>query len=162
SGPSGQPGRFRDSRLVRMCSAASGLRHHRVTGCGRPVTSENILASAAPNAPAPNTAISMRASYQFARAVAGLITGFVTGRRVAVVDDDRDIRDALRGALTDEGYDVTVVPNGLRLLSALQVDKPDLIVLDVMMSWIDGFELCKAIKRNADYQRIPVMFISAK
>lgn len=84
------------------------------------------------------------------------------GRRVAVVDDDRDIRDALRGALTDEGYDVTVVPNGLRLLSALQVDKPDLIVLDVMMSWIDGFELCKAIKRNADYQRIPVMFISAK
>ena len=79
-----------------------------------------------------------------------------------MVDDDRDIRDALRGALTDEGYDVTVVPNGLRLLSALQVDKPDLIVLDVMMSWIDGFELCKAIKRNADYQRIPVMFISAK
>jgi len=84
------------------------------------------------------------------------------GRRVAVVDDDRDIRDALRGALTDEGYDVTVVPNGLRLLSALKVDKPDLIVLDVMMSWIDGFELCKAIKRNHDYQQIPVMFISAK
>ena len=83
-------------------------------------------------------------------------------RRVAVVDDDRDIRDALRGALTDEGYDVTVVPNGLRLLSALQVDKPDLIVLDVMMSWIDGFELCRAIKRNQDYSRIPVIFISAK
>jgi DNA-binding response OmpR family regulator len=84
------------------------------------------------------------------------------GRRVAVVDDDRDIRDGLRAALTDEGYDVTVVPNGLRLLSALQVDKPDLIVLDVMMSWIDGFELCRAIKRNADYSKIPVMFISAK
>ncbi len=84
------------------------------------------------------------------------------GRRVAVVDDDRDIRDGLRAALTDEGYDVTVVPNGLRLLSALQVDKPDLIVLDVMMSWIDGFELCRAIKRNADYANIPVMFISAK
>ena len=84
------------------------------------------------------------------------------GRRVAVVDDDRDIRDALRGALTDEGYEVTVVPNGLRLLAALQVDKPDLIVLDVMMSWIDGFELCKAIKRNSDYQKIPVLFISAK
>ena len=84
------------------------------------------------------------------------------GRRVAVVDDDRDIRDGLRAALTDEGYDVTVVPNGLRLLSALQVDRPDLIVLDVMMSWIDGFELCRAIKRNADYSKIPVMFISAK
>ncbi len=84
------------------------------------------------------------------------------GRRVAVVDDDRDIRDGLRSALTDEGYEVTVVPNGLRLLSALQVDRPDLIVLDVMMSWIDGFELCSALKRNAEYKNIPVLFISAK
>ena len=83
-------------------------------------------------------------------------------RRVAVVDDDRDIREGLRSALTDEGYEVTVVPNGLRLLSALQVDKPDLIVLDVMMSWIDGFELCRAIKRNEEFRRIPVLFVSAK
>jgi DNA-binding response OmpR family regulator len=78
------------------------------------------------------------------------------------VDDDRDIRDGLRTALTDEGYEVTVVPNGLRLLSALQVDRPDLILLDVMMSWIDGFELCSALKRNADYRDIPVIFVSAK
>ena len=84
------------------------------------------------------------------------------GRRVAVVDDDRDISEGLRAALTDEGYEVTVVPNGLRLLSALQVDKPDLIVLDVMMSWIDGFELCRAIKRNLEFSRIPVLFVSAK
>jgi DNA-binding response OmpR family regulator len=84
------------------------------------------------------------------------------GRRVAVVDDDRDIREGLKMALTDEGYEVTVVPNGLRLLAALQVDKPDLIVLDVMMSWIDGFELCRAMKRNSDYSKIPVLFISAK
>jgi DNA-binding response OmpR family regulator len=86
----------------------------------------------------------------------------MTMRRVAVVDDDRDIRDGLRCALTDEGYEVTVVPNGLRLLSVLQVDRPDLIVLDVMMSWIDGFELCSALKRNSDYCDIPVLFISAK
>jgi DNA-binding response OmpR family regulator len=83
-------------------------------------------------------------------------------RRVAVVDDDRDIREGLKTALADEGYDVTVVPNGLKLLGVLQVDRPDLIVLDVMMSWIDGFELCRAIKKNHDYQSIPVIFISAK
>jgi DNA-binding response OmpR family regulator len=83
-------------------------------------------------------------------------------RRGAVVDDDRDIRDGLRSALCDEGYAVTVVPNGLRLLSVLQVDRPDLIVLDVMMSWIDGFELCSALKRNSEYRDIPVLFISAK
>lgn len=84
------------------------------------------------------------------------------GRKIVVVDDDRDIRDALKDALTDEGYEVTVIPNGLRLMAALQIDRPDLMLLDVMMSWINGFELCRALKKNADYQDIPVIFISAK
>ena len=84
------------------------------------------------------------------------------GRKIVVVDDDRDIRDALKEALSDEGYEVTVIPNGLRLLAALQIDRPDLVLLDVMMSWINGFELCRALKKNADYQDIPVIFISAK
>ena len=44
------------------------------------------------------------------------------GRRVVVVDDDREIRDAVKERLTDEGYEVTVVPNGLRLLAALQIE----------------------------------------
>jgi len=84
------------------------------------------------------------------------------GRLVAVVDDDRDIRDALESALSDEGYDVRVVPNGLKLIGVLKATRPDLILLDVRMSWIDGFELCRAIKKNEDYQGIPVMFISAR
>ncbi len=84
------------------------------------------------------------------------------GKRVVVVDDDRDIRDALKDALTEDGYEVTVVPNGLRLMAALKIDKPDLLLIDVMMSWINGFDLCSALKRNADFHDIPVMFISAK
>jgi DNA-binding response OmpR family regulator len=42
------------------------------------------------------------------------------------------------------------------------VDRPDLILLDVMMSWIDGFELCRAVKKNDEFRDIPVIFISAK
>lgn len=84
------------------------------------------------------------------------------GRRVVVVDDDREIRDAVKERLIDEGYEVTVVPNGLRLLAALQIDKPDVVVLDVMMSWIDGFELCRAMKRNQEWKDIPVVFMSGK
>src|SRR5207248_2312363 len=52
--------------------------------------------------------------------------------------------------------------NGLRLISTLHVDRPDLILLDVMMSWIDGFELCRAVKKNDEFRDIPVIFISAK
>ncbi len=44
----------------------------------------------------------------------------------------------------------------------MHVDRPDVILLDVMMSWIDGFELCRAIKKNQTFADIPVIFISAR
>jgi DNA-binding response OmpR family regulator len=82
--------------------------------------------------------------------------------KVAVVDDDREIREALRDALENEGYQVLVVPNGFKLLGVLAVERPDVIVLDVMMSWIDGIDLCFALKKNHLYQTIPVVFLSAR
>jgi DNA-binding response OmpR family regulator len=83
-------------------------------------------------------------------------------RKIAVVDDDRDVRDFLAAVLEEAGYDVKLAANGLRLVSTLQVDRPDLILLDVMMSWIDGFELCRALKKNPDFCDIPVVFISGR
>lgn len=85
-----------------------------------------------------------------------------TAPRITIVDDDRDTRELLRQVLSDDGYDVQVVANGLRLISSLQVDRPDLVLLDVVMSWMDGFELCRAIKKNPDFQDIPIIFISAR
>ncbi|HET6612287.1 MAG TPA: response regulator [Kofleriaceae bacterium] len=82
--------------------------------------------------------------------------------KVAVVDDDREVRDALAEALAEAGFDVKVAANGLRLVSTLQVDRPDIILLDVIMSWIDGFELCRALKRNPEFRDIPVVFISGR
>jgi DNA-binding response OmpR family regulator len=81
---------------------------------------------------------------------------------VAVVDDDREVREYLADTLRRAGYDVALAPNGLRLVSALQVDRPDLILLDVNMSWIDGFDLCRALKRNPLFAEIPVVFISGR
>jgi DNA-binding response OmpR family regulator len=83
-------------------------------------------------------------------------------RKVIIVDDDRETREMLTLAFELEGYEVTQAANGLRLISSLHVDRPDLVVLDVMMSWIDGFELCRSIKRNAEFQNIPVIFLSAR
>ena len=82
--------------------------------------------------------------------------------KVIIVDDDRDTREMLTLALELEGFEVGQAANGLRLISAMHVDRPDVILLDVMMSWIDGFELCRAIKKNPTFGDIPVIFISAR
>jgi DNA-binding response OmpR family regulator len=85
-----------------------------------------------------------------------------TKPKVIIVDDDRDTREMLTLALQLEDFDVSQAANGLRLISAMHVDRPDVILLDVMMSWIDGFELCRAIKKNPSFMDIPVIFISAR
>ena len=82
--------------------------------------------------------------------------------KIAIVDDDRDVREALQDAFAEAGFDVNLAANGLRLVSALQVDRPDVILLDVMMSWIDGFELCRALKSNPEFRDIPVVFLSGR
>jgi len=82
--------------------------------------------------------------------------------RIAVVDDDRPTRDYLADVLRRAGFDVCVAESGLRLVAALQIDRPNAIVLDVNMSWIDGFELCHTLKRNRDWQGIPVVFVSGR
>ncbi len=82
--------------------------------------------------------------------------------KVTLVDDDRDTREMLTHALDGAGFEVSEAANGLRLIANLHVDRPDVILLDVMMSWIDGFELCRSIKKNEEFQDIPVIFVSAR
>lgn len=83
-------------------------------------------------------------------------------RKVVIVDDDKETREALQAALEDRGYSVQQAPSGLRLVSYLKVDRPDVILLDVVMSWIDGFALCRALKQNPEFRDIPVCFISGR
>ncbi|MDC0708802.1 response regulator [Stigmatella sp. ncwal1] len=82
--------------------------------------------------------------------------------RIIIVDDDRDTRELLALALESENFEVSSAANGLRLISSLQLRRPHLILLDVNMSWIDGFELCKAVKKNESFRDIPVIFISGR
>jgi DNA-binding response OmpR family regulator len=86
----------------------------------------------------------------------------VEPKKVVIVDDDRALRDRLQQVLEQHGYNVAQAPSGLRLLTLLEVDRPDLILLDVAMSWINGFELCRAMKANSNYKNIPVVFISGR
>lgn len=82
--------------------------------------------------------------------------------KVMIVDDDREMRELLALALAGQGFEVAQAANGLRLISTLHVDRPDLILMDVNMSWIDGFELCRSVHKNQEFCKIPVVFVSAR
>lgn len=82
--------------------------------------------------------------------------------KAIIVDDDRETREMLATALELDGFQVNQAANGLRLISSLHLDRPDVILLDVNMSWIDGFELCRAVRQNEQFRDIPVVFVSAR
>ena len=81
---------------------------------------------------------------------------------IAVVDDDREVRQALSDALEAVGFEVRQAPHALKLVSTLEVDRPAVIVLDVVNSWMDGLGLCRALKRNPEYKDIPIVIMSGR
>jgi len=82
--------------------------------------------------------------------------------RILVVDDEIYIVHILDFSLGMEGYEVLTALDGEQALERLKSDKPDLIVLDIMMPKVDGYEVCRAIKANPETQHIPVILLSAK
>ncbi len=82
-------------------------------------------------------------------------------RKILAVDDDDDILDVIRIILEDEGYEVATLTHGQNILDSITSIKPDLILLDVMLSGMDGRELCKTIKADLNFNLIPIIMISA-
>lgn len=82
-------------------------------------------------------------------------------RRILAVDDDRDILEVLQFILEDSGYKVDTLSDGRQLMDTIKYKHPDLILLDIMLGDMDGRELCKEVKKQADTNRIPVIMISA-
>ena len=84
------------------------------------------------------------------------------GRRILVVDDDRLNIRILGRILRSEGYELAEADSGEKALEVLAVFKPHLVLLDVMMPGIDGFETCRRIRSKYGDQSPPVIFITAK
>ena len=82
--------------------------------------------------------------------------------KILVVDDEIYIVHILDFSLGMEGYEVFTALDGEQALERLKSDKPDLIVLDIMMPKLDGYEVCRTIKTNPETQHIPVILLSAK
>jgi CheY-like chemotaxis protein len=84
------------------------------------------------------------------------------GRDVLVVDDDAVTRAGLWRALQAEGWQVTEAENGRVALARLANSRPDVIVVDLMMPEMDGFELLDALQSNSGWRQIPVLVLTAK
>jgi signal transduction histidine kinase len=81
--------------------------------------------------------------------------------RILIIDDTPANLDAISTVLMDAGYEVAVATSGERALQTLQRRSPDLILLDVMMPGIDGFETCERIKANSKTCNIPIVFLTS-
>jgi len=80
---------------------------------------------------------------------------------VLVVDDDPDIRHEFASALIDQGYTVKTASDGSEALLCVQLHAPDLLLLDVSMPLMSGYEVCRILKANTLTEDIPIIFISA-
>jgi DNA-binding response OmpR family regulator len=83
----------------------------------------------------------------------------VAGKRILVVDDDPDIRELLFTALEDEGYEVVPAGNGQEALAVVRTFRPDVIVLDLMMPVMDGWQFANELR--AMDEDIPLVLLSA-
>ena len=83
-------------------------------------------------------------------------------KTVLIVDDTPENIDVLRGAVKND-YKVKIATNGKKALSiAHNNPKPDIILLDIMMPEMDGYEVCKKLKSSENTKEIPIIFLSAK
>ena len=83
-------------------------------------------------------------------------------KRILIVDDDEMVLMAVNELLGQEGYEVHTISSGAGALEQLDQDGYDLLLFDIIMPGMDGFELCKRIRKKERYRETPIVFLTAK
>ena len=79
-----------------------------------------------------------------------------------IIEDDPSFLRAISHIVEKEGYNVTNASNGMTGLRMAKEDKPDLLILDVMLPGIDGFEICNRLRNEPETAKLPIIMLSAK
>jgi two-component system OmpR family response regulator len=82
-----------------------------------------------------------------------------TNDRILIVEDDRNLLDTLKYNLRKEGYEVLIAIDGAEALDVARREKPDLIILDIMLPKMSGFEVCRILRKN---MTVPILMLTAK
>jgi twitching motility two-component system response regulator PilG len=83
-------------------------------------------------------------------------------RKILVVEDSSTIRKVISITLSQKGYEITEAEDGLEALSRLSEAKPDLILLDIILPKMDGYQILSIIRENPEYKNIPVIMLTSK
>ncbi|SDL51559.1 response regulator transcription factor [Siphonobacter aquaeclarae] len=83
-------------------------------------------------------------------------------QKILIVDDEPGIVMSLEFLMKKEGYQVYIARDGAEALDIIRQEHPDLVVLDVMMPSVDGYEVCRQVKEDETLRRTKVIFLSAK
>ena len=83
-------------------------------------------------------------------------------KKILVVDDDVSFVRLVERILQGAGYEVLIATNGLSALKTVRDDKPDLVLLDIMLPGVDGFEICRRLRDTPDTAQVPVLIVSSK
>jgi DNA-binding response OmpR family regulator len=83
-------------------------------------------------------------------------------KKILIVDDEVDLVETVRFPLELEGFDVLVSYNGEDALNQARKEKPDLIILDLMLPKLDGYKVCRLLKFDERYKHIPILMLTAK
>ena len=83
-------------------------------------------------------------------------------RRILVIDDEKDVCDLVSAMLANKGYETLTALDGEEGLEKAVVEQPDLVLLDIILPGIDGFEVLNRLKRDLKTQHIPIVIVSAR
>ncbi|MGH9660331.1 MAG: response regulator, partial [Bryobacteraceae bacterium] len=83
-------------------------------------------------------------------------------KKILLVEDDPDLTTIVQYNLENRGFSVVTSQTGSGILELCRRHRPDLVILDIMLPDADGLEICKLIRRDAAFGRIPVIFLSAR
>jgi len=86
----------------------------------------------------------------------------ISGTKVLVVDDEPEITDIVEAFLTEAGYTVAVENRPNEAVKRAQEFLPDVILLDIMMPGVDGYDFCQTIKKQPDLAHVPIIFLTGK
>jgi DNA-binding response OmpR family regulator len=82
--------------------------------------------------------------------------------KILIVDDEPNIVVPLQFLMEQNGYSVLVAQSGEEALEVISKDKPDLVLLDIMLPGMDGFEVCEIVRLNPDWRDTKIIFLTAK
>jgi phosphate regulon transcriptional regulator PhoB len=85
-----------------------------------------------------------------------------SAQKILVIEDEPDIRKLVQYNLTQEHFNVVEAEDGEQALTLLQREKPNLVILDLMLPGLSGLELCKMLRQRSDTSRLPILMLTAK